>query len=323
MDLFHTENVDIQESRIHLFSRKFMKKYNNQFTYFHDCEVLAGEFRRFFKIPQIPTLKIVERIAKQEMGISEILHENETGSLIGSNIKMGNVWTVVIKKDDWEGTKLFSIAHEFREIIGKSMKEIFPHFVDSKGEALESEAEAFAAALIMDRLKFRSDMEDTGFDPIALHEIYNTAYIAVTSRMATVLSGIKPSRYFWSSVLETSGGTNDPLFTAASFHRSPQYRPKARYDPPNIFFPKRGQKVQLKNNLKKCFDTQKPIFISRWRGHDFWDEYCLSAMIRPVIWGKQVSKLIVIAVPFENSSLFDRQIGKVRPIIVEEAHQFI
>ncbi len=284
-------------------------------------ELLGQEFRKFIGLSGIPRLSDLRKLAPA-LGIQGISSYKPISSERGSFFKYKEKVEVFYKADDWEGSQEFTVLHEIREIIGAIVKQTFPHFQDAKGEYLETEADAFAAAALMEKARFLEDMEKCGFDPIFLHERYFKSYVAIIARMASVQRGIK-GMHFWGSVIERRD--NGPLhfFEAACFHRSPRYLPVVRYQVPNSLFPKRGQKVLLAGSLLLAVKNQRSVLIERLTGLDFWDKYCLSLMIRPVIWGRRVAKLILCAVPTQDMWRLRNQIERVSPIIVEQSCQKI
>jgi len=230
--------------------------------------------------------------------------------------------TCYIKEDDWDGSQEFTIPHEIREIIGTEAQKLYPSFVEAEGEELENKADAFAAALLMEWVSFKADMISSGLDPLFLHEKYHKSYIAIISRMATILCG-KGGFPFWGSVLQEQTNREKDCFIAGCFHRSPKYLPKVRYAIPNFIFPKRGQLVPISGNLATCFEQHNPILIRRLTGLDFWNKYCLSVIIRPVIWANRVAKIIIIAIPEAYLPRLRPQLQIVSPTYIEESFQFI
>lgn len=286
----------------------------------HDSELLASRFKGFFHIEGALRLWDLKALVER-LGITSIEPFKPIAGERGSFAKYGAKIIVQYKYDDWDGSQEHTIGHELREIIGKITVELFPGFQDVKGEELENEADAFAAALLMDKDRFYADMDESGYDPISLHKKYHKSYIGIVSRMATVLNMRDPKEALWASVLEFKPDLPPGYFRSACFHRSPQYIPKTRYLAPNIFFPKRGQLRYLDGSLGTAFRSQQPVYIQRIEGLDFWNMFCLSAIIRPVVWSGSVEKLIVIAVPENDASKIRRQIIACAPIVVERTNQ--
>jgi len=301
------------------FCERFIVRFGKEA--FHEPEVLATEFRQYFGINGVPRLFYLKQLALNDLGIYEIGPQRAIGGKRGWFFKYGNNIELQYKVDDWDGSKEFTIAHEIREIMGVVMKDIYPEFVDVEGEELESEAEAFAAAFLMDKDEFYADMVACGFDPIWLHEKYHKSYIAIVSRMATILQPMKGC--FWASVYEFDENAPQGFVVARCFHRSPKYIPRVRYRVPNFLFPKRGQLVPLKSNLEIASVQRRPVYVQQLKGLDFWEKYCLSVIIRPVLWGGKVAKLIVVAVPYRDSDKFQKQVLSIRPLVVQESFQVI
>lgn len=287
---------------------------------FRDAEVLSTEFRHFFHLGGAPRLDDLIRLAPK-IGVSTIGPFPSVSGERGFFVKLDQDVEVHYKHDDWSGSQEHTIGHEIREIIGTVAGELFPDFVDFEGEDLENEADAFAAALSMEKGSFYGDMVSCGYDPIYLHGKYHKSYIGVVSRMATVLDMCLPKVQFWGSVFESDQDAPPGYFRAKCFHRSPRYLPFVRYKVPNFLFPKRGQLVPLKGGLLKAFGLKRPVLIRRIIGLDFWDLFTLSAIVRPVLWGGEVAKLIVIALQENEAYRFREQILSVSPTVMDESFQ--
>ncbi|MEW6601392.1 MAG: hypothetical protein AB1499_10525 [Nitrospirota bacterium] len=288
-----------------------------------DPEFLAEEFRRYFGMKGNLRKSEFIDIAKNKLGINKISPGSLPSESRGLFGKLNENIEILYKEDDWEGSQEFTLGHEIREIIGVEIRGIDPEFSDAEGEELENEADAFAAALHMEKESFTADMINCGYDPIYLHEIYHKAYIGIVSRMASVSNLQTPKGNLWCSVFEIETGLPDGYLMAKCFHRSPKYNPRARYRVPNSFFPKRGMKIKMQEHLLTAYSQKAPVYIKRLTGLDFWEKYCLSVIIRPIIWNYRVAKLIVICVPERQSYLFDSQLKKISPIISKESFQLL
>jgi len=288
-----------------------------------DPEYLAKEFRRFCGIKGDLTKFEFINIFKNKLGIDKISPESLPFECRGLFGKHQDNFAILYRKDDWDGSQEFTLGHEIREIIGAVIKEIDPSFSDATGEELENEADAFSAALHMEKDSFTAEMIACGYDPIYLQRKFHKAYIGIVSRMASVSNLQTPKGHLWCSVFETESGLPDGYLVAKCFHRSPRYNPRVRYRVPNSFFPKRGMKVKMQKHLLTAYTRKTPVYIQRLTGLDFWNKYCLSVVIRPVIWGNEVAKLIVICVPEEKSYLLRPQLQKISPIISKESFQLL
>lgn len=306
---------------IYSFCRYFLQHFGKE--QLKNSEVLAEAFRDYFGIRGNPRLSDLINLARGPLGISNISTDTLPPGLHGMFSKLSDKIDVIYKRDDWDGTQEFTIAHEFREIIGVIFEGIDPLFKDVEEEELENEADAFAAALLMEKEQFLVEVLNSGFDPIFLHEKFHKSYIAVISRMAGVLRQQSPPLHFWGEVLEYEEMAPAGFFVAKCFHRSPSYVPKVRYMVPNFFFPKRGQLVPLHGSLQIAFATRRPVSVIKLSGLDFWNIYCLSVIIRPVIWSSNVEKLIIIALPFDKRNMLRKQISLCDPIPIEEKFQRI
>ncbi|MEE9443224.1 MAG: hypothetical protein V3V99_11230 [candidate division Zixibacteria bacterium] len=287
-----------------------------------DSELLATQLKKHFGFSGVLRLQDLMNLAPR-LGISSITPYAPASKERGAFGKLGQHIEILFKEDDWDGSQEHSIGHELREIIGKVASELDPNFVDAEGNELEDIADSFSAALFMDKESFYDDMISTGFDPITLRNHYHKSYIGIMGRMATILRFKTPREFIWVSVLESDSTAPAGYFRAKCFHRSPRYIPKVRYQIPNFLFPKRGQLVPILGNMKKAFESKRSVYIRKLNGLDFWNQYSLSVIIRPVIWAGKVAKLLVIALPESDAYKLRPQLISAKPLITDESFQVL
>lgn len=253
---------------IHEFVAEFICKYTCSSIF--DAELLAKEFRNFFVYDIGSGVCGFDHFVNEHISeivcIPQKLPKNSRGihSILKRDILIG------YEDDEWEGAQEFTIAHEIREIIGEIAERIDKTFIECKGEALERQADNFAAALLLQYKKFFQVMLDCGLDPICLRQEFNKAYVTVVARMATVIRlNSKSKIQLWAGVYERDFNESDCIFKSACFHRSTPYKPYVRYRVPNFLFPRRGQIVELNGNLLKAYGMGRSVFVEKVTGLDF------------------------------------------------------
>ena len=75
--------------------------------------------------------------------------------------------------------------------------------------------------------------------------------------------------------------------------------------------------------VKLCIVNKRPLYIDKVVGLDFSNDYCLSAVFRPLISNQEVYAVVILALLRVNSRRLDRQILRVRPIRLEESFQLL
>ncbi len=306
---------------IHDFAKYYLKTHGLEKT--RNPELLANEFAHFYGLSGNQRLEELIETLKSKLGNLDIATDALSPDCRGSFGTLSDRIQIYIRQNDWDGSQEFTLGHELREILGVTFKDLDPDFIEADGEDLENEADAFSAALFMEPERFNSDMLHCGYDPIYLQKKYHKSYIGIVARMAAVSNLQKPKGHLWCSVFENENGLPSGYMTAKCFHRSPKYIPRERYRIPNFLFPKRGMNINLRESLLSAYESKLPVHIRRLSGLDFWDKYCLSVIIRPVIWGNEVAKLIVICMPEERSYLLEPQLRRISPVIIKESFQLI
>lgn len=75
--------------------------------------------------------------------------------------------------------------------------------------------------------------------------------------------------------------------------------------------------------LKLCIVNKRPLYIDKIVGLDYWNEYCLSAVFRPLESRQEVYAIVILALQRERSRHLDRQILRIKPIRLEESFQLL
>ncbi len=286
-------------------------------------ERLAMECRRFYGIEGKLTLTRLRALVLEEMGIATI------GSL-PSGVEARGVFfrselglEVLLREDDSDDAKLFTLAHELREIIGATFKEVHPRMVDVDGMELETQADAFAATLILGENAFQLNAVEYGLDVIRLSVMYNRSVITIIRRIVKDLTMSPQVPRFWGAIYVFRSDNKPGFFRAGGSCRSPKFDRRSRGTLPNACFAKRGQLVAIRNHLGSAFNECKSVYIESLTGTNLWGDAPLSVVIRPHVRKGNVDSVIVIAVPREEASVLRDQILRCRPVMLEESFQII
>ena len=243
------------------------------------------------------------------------------GGANGSFFGCDGLYKIVLKADDSELAKAFTLGHELREIIGDQVRVLRHRFKDAKGEDLETEADVFASTLLLGKEAFSVKAVETGYDPLHLGYMYHTSYRTALFRMFRLFFNEERPPLFWATVFSVKGSSQAAHVRTIMSLRSPRFSSISRDQPPNLLFPKRGQLFRMTPNVLRSLKYEKSVYIDSAYGLDFSSDHCLSVLIRPHATGEEIDRLIVLAVPHEENSILSSQIQRARPIRIEQEFQ--
>jgi hypothetical protein len=279
--------------------------------------------RRFYSVSGQLSLRTLTDLLLGDMGISEIVPYPSKGRARGMYYKDEDHVTMFVRPSDTEDARLFTLAHELREVLGAHFRDIHRKLVDVSGEDLETQADAFASTLIFGEEAFRYSMVETGLDPIRLGRMYNKSARTMICRIVRSLAGRSDPVPFWAAIYERRPGIRPGCMYSAGAYRSPKFTRASRGKLPNALFVRRGHLVRIKDNLWRALRYSRSVYIESVYGLDLWNGQPLTAVIRPHMSLTGIDRLIVVAVPQSFAERFRDKILKCRPIAYEDSFQEI
>ena len=257
------------------------------------------------------------------MGVSKIAPYPSKGKARGLYFKDKDHVTMLVRSDDSQEVRLFTLAHELREVLGAHFRDIHRQMVDVSGEDMETQADAFAATLIYGEESFRYSMFETGLDPIRLGRMYNKSSRTMISRIVRSLADLSDPVPFWATIYERRPGIPANCLYCSGTYRSPKFTRASRDKLPNALFVKRGHLVRINGNLRRALRYSRSVYTASVNGLDLWNGQPLTTVIRPHKSVTGIDRLIVVAVPRSYAERFRGRILKCRPLTNEDSFQEI
>ena len=294
-----------------------------------DPEGIAARFVRYFNVPARPTME----------QLTVLLEETEFGTVTGQCRESLDVkgihfsspnggYDIHYREDLWEGSKEHTVLHETYEIIDETLCELYSGAVPPRRVCWQ--ADRFAGAALMPPDMFSLFAETSGFDAVALQEMYQRAYSSVAIRLAEVmrhqplLAVLYEHRERGDPRLWPSSTLGD--FTAKVVARTPGFRIRMQRRPLSYLrgmLPRRGTPPAPGSVAERVILTGRPVYVERVSGYDLWQNDDLTVAARPVLWYGRVAKIAIVAVPHRDRSVLAPQLGHTCFERIPHAHQVL
>ena len=292
---------------------------------------MAGEFVDYFNVPPFPRMTdIAGLLDRAEIG--RVVLSRETGGLRGYHVGTRD-GGYLIHVDASEGRvgQEHTALHEAYEVVRERLHDLHPRIGLASGISLCRQADRFAAATLMQPYWFAIFAETSGFDVVALQASYGRSYASLTIRLAEVMRH-QPLL----AVLYESRPQNEPspgmdgqaseCLRATVVTRTPGFRLRTQRRPLSKLrglLPRRGEPPAAGSVAERVALTGKPAAVDRVSGYDLWRSDDLTVLARPVIWGGQVAKVSLIAVPHRDRSVLLPQFASAAFERIASAHQVL
>ena len=312
-------------------------------------EVLAREFADHFRLSPLPTLVELRRLC-QEVGID--IEARKLPPDIGAHHypdRLAGRYRLEYRCELWVGTAEFKVSHDVYEIIQETFEKVCPGYEAPRNPALPTcmapHANKFAAALVINKELMRRWIIDTGFDILALQNRFHKAYSAVAIRAVEVLRDAPGDNI---QVLIAVYERNEPerdislwgdcskeKFQARYVARTPGIKMAKKgsrirdFSYPRYVLPRKGDKVVPGGIVDAVINEARPLCIERVTGFDLWSFNDLVCLAVPVVWHHRetgvavLAKVILIVMPYEQASMLEPQLQRLKPTIIPERFQFI
>ena len=293
--------------------------------------VMAGEFVDHFGVPPFPRMEQITGLLGRS-GIGTVVISHETGGLRGYHwgTRYGGYWIYVDASEGRVGQE-HTALHEAYEVVRERLHDLHPRIGLPTETALCRQADRFAAATLMQPHWFAIFAEASGLDVVALQESYGRSYASLTIRLAEVMRhqpllavlyerGQQSERPLW-----MPGQVSEGL-RATVVARTPGFRLRLQRRPLSTLrglLPRRGEPPASGSVAERVALTGRATTVDRVSGYDLWRVDDLTVLARPVIWGGQVAKVSVIAVPYHDRSVLLPQFANASFERVSHAHQVL
>ena len=149
-----------------------------------DPERLAARFVRYFDVPARPTMEQIKALLKRT-GFGEVSGRRHLDVKGIHYSAPGGGYDIHYREDMWAGTQDYSVVHETYEIIYETLCDMDSGSPPDR--IVCTQAERFAAAVLMQPRAFEPLALEWGLDVLKLQRAFLCSYAAVTIRLAEVL----------------------------------------------------------------------------------------------------------------------------------------
>ena len=269
-------------------------------------EGLAAEFTRYFQVPlRVPLDDLA--VLLECAGVGEVSEKPLAGGLRGVHYTLPDgSYAIRYQVGQWEGGKVHTVLHETAEII---YEQVWDRHRDCKPpRRVCPEADRFAAAVMMPPDIFSVYAQAAGLDVMALCDQFNCSYASVSLRMAEVARRIPLMVVLYERV---QGG--DPAHWPALIRpgdlRATVIRRTAGMAPPRSRLingwrggiPRKGRPLSAGSLAEQA---------ARSGGPEYAEADGIAEVATPVLWKGRLSKVIVVAVPWELRRMLEPQLER-------------
>ena len=281
-------------------------------------ERMAGEFVRFFGVslrPQMDELKELKELLR-EAGFGEV----SEASLLPDRMRGVHYtsphggYDIRYLADQPEGATVHTVLHETYEIIHETLCDL--HSASPPSRAVCREANRFAAATLMQSEAFSLFAQASGLDVIALRKQYRCSYVSASLRLAEVMRHQPLMVVLYERVEE--GGPHlwppDPApsrIMVSALKRTPGFGARSC----RILCGERGGMPRLGKSpspgslAHHVLLTGGAAYAEEEPGRNGLRSGDIAAAARPVLWGGQLAKIALVAVPYRDRSVLQPQLA--------------
>lgn len=274
-------------------------------------EGLAEDFTRYFGVCLRPSVDDIA-VLLENAGIGVVSGARLARGLRGVHyIQPDDSYAIHYLESQWEGGKVHTVLHETYEIVHEQV------WHRRYGTPLDRnvcpEADRFAAAVMMPPDTFEAYALASGLDVPALQKVFRSAYYSVTRRLGEVLrwqplmavlyerKGDKPEQWPEPAAPEE--------FRATAVVRTPGFgeEPFPLLCGTKCRIPLPCRRPSPGSLTEQVILTARPEYaeVEPWR--DDTGEGGLAVAAKPVVWQGKLAKVAVVAVPYGNRSILQRQ----------------
>ena len=269
-------------------------------------EGLAAEFAPFFGLSARPTLAelagLFERAgigkvspASLPRGLRGIHYANPDGSR-----------AIHYQEDQWEASSEYTVLHEGYEIFYETLWRRCHG--QASGQNVCPEADRFAASVLMPPDVFAAYAQASGLDVVALHNVFRCAYSTAAIRLAEVLS-----RQPLLAVLYEREERGDPADWPAPT-RLGDLRVRVMKRTAGFGAPRSPLLNGWRDGIPRKGKPLSPGTVAERAARSGRPEYAegdgLAVVATPVLWKGRLSKVILVAVPWEYRRVLEPQLGR-------------
>ena len=271
-------------------------------------EGLAADFSAFFGLSGRPTLGELTRLYEMA-GIGKVSPAKLPWDLRGVHYTLADgSYAIHYQEDQWEGSSELTVLHEGYEIFHETLWHRCHN--EALGQKVCSEADRFAAAVLMPPETFAAYAQASGLDVVELHRVFRCSYSAVAIRLGEVLGGQPLAVVLYER--EDDGDPADwPAPTRLGDLRVKVVKRTTGFGAPRSRLlngwrgggPRKGKPLSAGSLAEQA---------ARSGGPEYAEGDGIAAAATPVLWKGRLAKVIVVAVPTAQRRVLEAQLNRQR-----------
>ena len=277
----------------------------------------AEEFRKIYLRNLPSNLRALRAVASAcGVKLNSLDGEKLPQNLRGYHEVFGDKRNIYYRKNDTLSGIENTILHELREMIEPIFTDVCPGYEPLRTIAIHRAANSFATAVLLPKAEFEEKVYETGFDVIALSEIYSKSCSQVLLRMGEVIRG---KLFFYAALYEQdeTTGTDWRVNYWTGSHN--EDIPEANVYGADGFFPKKGREVAAGSPVDKVIQTGKTHLLKHITFSEDVDDGGLVAIVQPMILPvSKTGKIAMIMMLKSDSRNLEPQIVKSNPVVIEK-----
>jgi hypothetical protein len=276
----------------------------------------AEEFRKIYLRNLPPTLTALRAVASAcGVKLNTLDSEKLPKNLRGYHEVYGGKRNIYYKKNDTLSGIENTILHEIREMIEPIFTEVCPGYEPLRTIAVHLAANSFATAVLLPKNGFEKRVYETGFDVIALSELYSKSCSQVLLRMGEVLRG----KLFFYAALYENDGDNELNWRVTYWTRSHNEDcPDANLYGADEYFPRKGRKVVSGSLVDRAIKTGDTQFAEQITFSDDMEDFGLAAIAQPLVFpDSNQSKVTLVVMLNSDARRLEPQVNKTNATIIE------
>lgn len=280
-------------------------------------EELAAMFVDRFRVSRRPSLEEMKRLMHQA-SFGRVEARAMDSALRGAHFAVsGNSYLICYRKGLWRGAAEHTVLHEAFEIVCETLLDMQDRPPAPPTKATCRSADRFAAAVLMQPEVFADRAKSCGLDVIDLHHEFGRSFASITMRLAEVLDDpafmvvLYETRY-GRLHRDRKGRRIDGALRASVVRRKPEFEDLTSQSPqrPRECGPMLGMTPRNGSLAARSARTGRSLYAES--GGSASEETRFAAVARPVIWRRRLTKVIVLAVPYEQRDCLAPQLSASR-----------
>jgi hypothetical protein len=302
----------VDRNNLRLFCEHILEKYHSLDDV--TSEILADEFRDMF-LSGLPVSPKVLEVVAESLGIKVSSGPTPKGMRGYNDMYQGNM-SIYYKDNDCRSGKENTILHEIRELMEHVFSEICPGYQPLRTLAVHNAANRFAAAVLLPRDEFRDKVFETGFDIVALGELYWKSCAQIIIRIAEVFQG---DIFYYGALYE-------PCRIVHPEYRVTYWSASSNEDHQSLagqLFPRKGHSAASGSLVDEAVERRVPCLVERIITSETEHVGQLTAIARPIIFGDNIYRVPLVAVLRQDRDVIQPQIDRVYPTVLPDFYQHL